>query len=196
MNKKRSLVLMLSLILLGSGILLIARQGNSSQQPTLPTPQVPDQVVYKHLLQHVLVLQRKAEQAEKEGKDATQFRTHFNRQANLTDDEVQTLNQVASDWNQEIAPIEARAKALIQIYKAQFPGGQLPHGQTPPPPPPELRTLTEQRDAAVLRARDRLKASFGEDEFNRFQGFIRERVTPNVQMIRPGAASGSQSAEQ
>jgi len=196
MNKKRSIVLMLSLFVLSAGILLIARQGKSSQKPSLPTPDIPDQVVYKHLFQHTLALQRKAEQAEKEGKDSTQFRTHFKRQANLSDEEVQTLNQIATDWNFEMIPIEARAKVFLQIYKAQFPGGQLPHGQTPPPPPPELRTLSEERDAAVLRARDRLKTSLGETEFNRFHGFVRDRVMPNVQIIRPGAASGSQNAEQ
>jgi hypothetical protein len=196
MKKTRVVVLILSLTILSSGILIVVHGGDSKQEPPPPQRPIPDEVVYKHLFSHVLALKEKAEKAEKEGKDATQFRTHFKRKAKLSDEEVQTLNRVAEEWQQEMAPIDARAKAVIQIYKAQFPGGQLPHGQTPPPPPPELRTLSEQRDAAVLRARDRLKTAFGETEFNRFHGYVRDRVTPNVQLIQPGAESSSQKAQQ
>jgi hypothetical protein len=196
MNKRRIVIVMLSLIVLSSGILMVVRGGSSTQEPPLPRTEIPDHVVYKHLFSHVLALKAKAEEAEKEGKDATQFRTHFKRKAKLSDEEVQALNRVADEWQQEMLPIDARAKAVIQIYKAQFPGGQLPHGQAPPPPPPELRALSEQRDAAVLRARDRLKTAFGETEFNRFHGYVRDRITPNVQLIQPGAGSSSQKAEQ
>jgi hypothetical protein len=194
MNKKRIVVLILSLMILGSGTLMIVRQGMSKR--ALKRPDIPDQVVYKHLFHHALVLKKKAEQAEKEGKDGSNFRTHFKRQASLSDEEAQTLDRIAAQWDQEMAPIEARAQALIRVYQAQFPGGQLPHGQKPPPPPAELRSLTEQRDAAVLRGRDRLKTAFGEREFERFHGFAKERVVPNVQLSQPGSASGSQKAEQ
>jgi hypothetical protein len=194
MNKRLAIVV-LGIVILGSGVLIVARHGNSTQKPTLKHAEIPDAILYKHVFQHVLALKKRAEKADSEGKDSKQFRTHFKRQAELSDGEAETLDRVAAEWDQEMAPIEARAKLLSQTYKAQFPGGQLPHGQTPPPPPPELRTLSEERDASVLRARDRLKTALGETEFNRFHAFVKEKVAPNVQIIKPGAASTSQAVQ-
>ena len=78
--------------------------------------------------------------------------------------------------------IASRAKPLIAAYKAQYPGGQVPHGQIPGPPPAELRKLSEERDASVLRARDRLRARFGDDEFKRFDNFVKTKIAPNIQI--------------
>jgi hypothetical protein len=88
---------------------------------------------------------------------------------------------------------DERAKAIILAYKAQYPGGRVPHGELPKPPPAELRALSEERDAIVLRSRDRLKEALGEGEFNRFNSFVKERVAPNVYQIQPQQAP---SAEQ
>lgn len=143
---------------------------------------VPDHVMYKHLFHHVMALKRKAEDVEKEGKDATQFKTHFMRKATLTPEQSRALEEVASKLEQEEQMIAARAKPLIAAYKAQYPNGQVPHGQTPAPPPPELRKLSEEHDASVLRARDRLRVRLGDAEFARFDKFVKTKVAPNVQM--------------
>jgi hypothetical protein len=95
------------------------------------------------------------------------------------------LEQVAVECDQEIQALAQRAKPLIEAYRAQYPGGQVPQGQTPAPPPVELRKISEERDAIILRARDRLRAAFGDDEFNRFDNFVKTRVASNIQQGSP-----------
>jgi len=185
MTKKRTAIVLIISAAVVLGAIALGRQGRTSQNPKLARPDIPDQVVYKHIFHHAVALKKKAEDAERDGKDGTQFRTHFKRQAQLNDAQAQTLDDIAAECDREIKQLEVRAKVLVQVYKAQYPGGQVPHGQLPKPPPSELRTLTEQRDAVVLRGRDRLKAAFGDSEFNRFSTFVKERVAPNVYLIQP-----------
>jgi len=138
--------------------------------------------MYKHLFHHVIALKKKTEEVEKEGKDATQFRTHFIRKANLTPEQARVLEEVASELEQDEQVIAARAKPLVEAYKAQYPGGQVPHGLTPAPPPEELKRLSAERDASVLRARDQLRIRVGDEAFMRFDNFVRTRIAPNVEM--------------
>lgn len=193
MNKKR-ITLILCVLTLTLGALALGRQGEKPDQSAkLKNPEVPEHVIYKHLFHHVVALKMKAEEAESEGKDPTQYRTHFKRKAQLTDQEAQILEDVATELDRQVKVQDERAKVLIRAYKAQYPGGQVPHGELPKPPPAELRTLSEERDAMVLQARDRLKAAFGEQEFNRFHAFVKDRIAPNVYQIQ--SQSGQAATE-
>jgi hypothetical protein len=192
MNKKR-IAVVLCVLTLALGALALGGQEQSKQALAPKRDNLPEHVVYKHLFHHVAALKRKAEEAESQGKDATQFRTHFKRQAQLGDEEVQILNDIAIECDRQMKVQDERARVIILAYKAQYPGGRVPHGELPKPPPPELRALSEERDAIVLRSRDRLREALGEGEFNRFNSFVKERVAPNVYQIQPQQAP---SAEQ
>lgn len=182
MNKKRIIVI-LSVLTLTLGALALGQQGQSNQSLQSERAGIPEHVIYKHLFHHVAALKLKAEEAESEGKDGAQFRTQYQRRARLSDEQARILEETASDVDREIKQQDEKAKPLIQAYKAQYPDGQVPHGEMPKPPPAELRTLSEERDAIVLRARDRLRVALGDKEFNRFNGFVKERVAPNVYVI-------------
>jgi hypothetical protein len=78
--------------------------------------------------------------------------------------------------------LDAEAKLIIDAYKAQYPGGQVPHGQTPQPPPVELRRLSEQRDALALQTRDQLRTAFG-NNFERFDKFVKTRVAADTTIV-------------
>lgn len=150
-----------------------------SQAKSRPQAEIPEHVLYRHLFQHVAALKKKAEDLEKDSKDATQFRTHFKRQAQLSDQQVSVLNEVAAQYDEQEKILNARAKPIIDAYRAQYPGGQVPHGQTPVPPPVELRSLSLERDALALRGKDQLRAAFGYD-FERFDKFIKTRVAADT----------------
>ncbi|MDQ1640407.1 MAG: fructose,6-bisphosphatase [Pyrinomonadaceae bacterium] len=182
MKKKQALTIVCVLSLAACVFAFGRRQDPSARASQQPTANIPEHVIYKHLFHHVMALKRKAEDVEKEGKDATQFKTHFTRKATLTPEQSSALEEVASELEQEEQMIAERAKPLIAAYKAQYPNGQVPHGQTPVPPPPELRKLSEERDASVLRARDRLRLRLGDAEFARFDNFVKTKIAPNVQM--------------
>jgi len=178
---KKQIVIVLSVLALAIAALTLGR----GQQPSSKTAQpseVPDHVMYKHLFHHVMVLKKKAEDAQKEGKDGTQFKTHFIRKAKLAEEQNRVLEDVAAELEQDEQAIASRAKPLVAAYRAQYPNGQVPHGQSPGPPPAELRKLSEERDASVLRARDRLRARFGDDEFKRFDNFVKTKIAPNIQI--------------
>lgn len=151
----------------------------------MQSPDVPEHVAYLHLFRHIAAFKKKAEAVAREGKDGSAFGSYFKRKADLNDDQAQLLEVIASECVGELSRQDAKAKVLIDAYKAQYPGGRVPHGEVPQPPPTELRAMSEARDAIVLRYRDRLRATFGEDEFYRFQGFVKRIVAPNIH-TRPG----------
>ncbi len=107
----------------------------------------------------------------------------------MNDEQSGALNEIAIDCDREVKLQDARAQAIIEAYEAQYPNGKVPHGETPKPPPVELDLMTQERNAIVLRARDRLRATFGEEEFKRFDEFIKQRIAPNVKQMSPGQPS-------
>jgi|SRR5882724_905491 len=165
-----------------AGVLIITKRPSRAQSPQA---QVPEHVIYRHLFHHVVALKKKAEELENDGKDTAQIRTHFKRQAQLNDQQVQALDLVAAQYDEQEKVLDARAKPIIDAYKAQYPGGQVPHGQKPTPPPVELRGLSLERDALALRGRDQLSAALGSD-FARFDKFVKTRVAAdtNIQSAR------------
>jgi hypothetical protein len=187
--RNRRLVVILGLIVaLATGLGLTRQQstGQSKDQSVQQKPaEIPDHVMYRHLFHHAVALKNKAEEAEKKGEDATQYRTHFQRNAELSDYQANILTDIAAEYDQQEKLLEARAKPLIDAYKAQYPDGKVPHGQKPAPPPAELRALSQERDALVLRMKERLRATLGEGEFNHLDNFVKTRVAPNVKQLPP-----------
>jgi hypothetical protein len=156
-------------------------QSSPQASPQSAQPEVPDQVVYRHLFRYVGKLKKQAEELEAHGKDATSYRTHFKRAANLSEYYARTLDDIARQYLTEVQVVDARARQLIESYRAQYPNGRVPQGQTPAPPPSELKELREQRDAITLRYRDSLRSTFGEVEFSNFDNqFVKKRIVPNI----------------
>jgi len=186
MKKKRMLKKQVAVVLfllgLAIGGLSLSRHYKSSAASPKQAAKVPEHVMYKHLFHHVMALKKRTEDTEKEGKDASQFKTHFIRKANLSPEQSRILEEVAGEFDQEEQLIAAKAKPLVEAYKAQYPNGQVPHGQTPARPPEELRKLSEERDAAVLRARDSLHVRLGDEEFKRFDNFVKTHIAPNIEI--------------
>src|SRR5689334_18696472 len=160
-------------------------QGSTQALPQSSQPEVPDEIAYRHLFRYVGKLKKEADELAGKGQDATSYRTHFKRSANLSEYHARTLDNIATQYLSEVQVVDARARQVIESYRAQYPGGKVPKGETPAPPPSELKQLREQRDAITLRYRDSLRSTFGEDEFNNFNGeFVKKRIAPN---IRPAA---------
>lgn len=182
MSKKLT-ILVVGLLMLG----IIAFVFNSPINSAAPisaqsnSPDVPDQIAYRHLFRHAAAFKAKADENERQGKNAEHLRGFFKHKADLTDAQAQMFDQIAVQCVSEMKLIDDRAKPIIEAYKAQYPNGQVPHGQLPAPPPAELQLLTRERNELVLRKRDELRAAFGEDAFGRFQQFVKNKTAPNVQ---------------
>jgi predicted negative regulator of RcsB-dependent stress response len=111
MKKKRALTILCVVALAACALAFGWRPRPAAQtSPQQQAAEVPIQVMYKHLFHHVSALKKKAEEVEKESKDATQFRTHFIRKANLTPEQSRVLEEVASELEQDEQLIAARGK--------------------------------------------------------------------------------------
>jgi hypothetical protein len=140
---------------------------------------------------------READEMQHQGKDTIPLRSFFQRKANLNEFQARILDTVADECVRQLDVQDARAQLIINDFRKRFPPGKLPPGVKLPPPPPELTQMQEERDAMILRARDRLRVALGEAEFQRFEGFVTSRVasgiTPVVlQRSAPAPSSATQ----
>lgn len=153
-------------------------QANAAQ--LRQTQEVPQHVIYSHLFHQITAFKKQAEEAESKGRDGRPLRSLFQREAGLNGAQASVLDVIASECLREVAIQDAKAKLIIDAFKARFPYGRMPRGERPPPPPAELTAMQEERNAIILRARNRLQLTLGEQEFNRFEAFVNRRVVPNI----------------
>ena len=146
---------------------------------------LPEHVVYWHLFRHVVILDRKADELETRGEDGSRLRSLYRDRASLSAAQARTLSEIASDCNDEVATQDRRAEEVIRAARARLAKGRLAKGEAPPPPPTELRSLQEERNSAVHRARDRLRRELGETEFARFDRFVATRVASQIRNLSP-----------
>lgn len=182
---KKSAVLLSGVVLFVAAAFAFSLQTNSVAPVSAAgsTAEMPDSVVYRHLFRHVAALKAKADDSERQGESAEHLRGFFKHKAKLNDEQARTLDEIAARCALGIEAIDERARPIIEAYKAQYPNGQVPHGQLPPPPPDELRQLTRERDELVLGKRDELRSAFGEEAFSRFQEFVKNKIAPNVSPV-------------
>ena len=188
MSKKR-VPLLFGVLALAVCMLLLARQPWATPRPQQNAqgqgleqqlPEAPDEVVYRHLFHHVVTFKKKAEEFRRAGKDGRPFETYFRRKAGLDERQNESLVAIASEYEVEAGLLDARAKVIIDAYDAQYPDGRVPQGESPKPAPAELKAMSEEQDRMVLRYRDRLRAEFGDEGFNRFHAFMKRRVVTGI----------------
>ena len=167
------------------GCIAFGKQQNL-QGPNTATAVLPEQgqkgviaehTVYRMLFHHAFIFNQEADKAERRGNGASAHavRTAFGRDAGLGDEQVKALSELAAECEREVQEQDAKAKMIIDARRAQ-------HQQTGQilPPSPELEAMQRERNAIILRYRDRLRAAFGEQECGRFQEFIRQHVANGI----------------
>ena len=145
---------------------------------------IPEHVIYRHLFHDIVALNEKADEMERQGQSAgLSLRTVYKRRAELTEDQARVLYEIALNCEQQVNAQDAKAKVIIDAYKSRYPGGRVPAGETPAPPSPELVGMQAERNAIILRSRDRLREIFGDAEFERFKGFLEHQVAPKIRPV-------------
>ena len=204
MRKNRALGVLVLLALTGS-VFALTQQSQPAVTPQA-APQngrqakeagkrIPEHVAYRQLFRHVVFLKQRAQEVERRGEDARSLRAFYQQRAGIDDRQAALLERIAAESEREVAQQDARARAVIDDFRADFPGGQIPQGQRLPPPPAELKALQEERNNLILRARERLRAALGEQEFARFDDYVQNSVAPGVSAEplnrqRPAAPAG------
>lgn len=129
---------------------------------------VPDHIVYGFVFRKVSVITNKTKELRALGRIGPKPYFALQKEAALSEAQAKLLEAIAAACEQEVKHQDEKARVIIEAFRAQFPDGRIPQGMTLPPPPPELKLMWEERNAIILRARDRLRAAFGEQEFHRF----------------------------
>jgi hypothetical protein len=163
------------LVLIAGGLAFTGRKPQAQHPPTHPSPRtdtpVPEYVVYNFLFRGITTYKKRAEE---KGHPQARNRS-FQKEAGLTDDQYGKLDEIAAATLQEVDRQDARAKEIISAFRARYPGGVVPRGEKLPEPPPELLAMQEERNAMLLRGRDRLRAALGEQMFAHFHEFALKR---------------------
>jgi len=159
--------------------------------------EVPEHVTYRHLFHHAYLFNEKADKEERQGRSeaAAALRSIYKREAELSDEQTRIFNEVAAECEREVIEQDKKAKVIIDAFRAKYPGGEVPNGEPLPPPSPELAQMQLERNAIILRSRDRLRAALGEEEFSRFKHFVKVRITPNIRPMSPGEQPSALTAE-
>ena len=150
--------------------------------------QVPQYVIYSQAFRHIKELNKKADDEQRQGRDGEHFRKLYKTMANLDEVQASELDQIAAETNAEIEKLNKRAMQIIAEIRAKHPDGKLAQGEMPPTPPAELAELTAKRRDLILQGRERIRAVYGEDEFQRFDKFLQDRMKP---AIRPLGIAGT-----
>jgi len=148
--------------------------------PTAARQEVPEHIQYGFLFHHLKILKEKTEELEREGKGRSALLLRLQEKTALSSDQFQELLEVALDCEREVTEQDRKAEEIIQKMRAGYPDGKVPVGEAPPPLPPELLTMQQERNAMVLRARDRLHEIYGEETFARLDLFVKSHVAPDI----------------
>jgi len=163
--------------------------GETTQQPKAEN--VPEHVVYGQIFRHLKELHKKADDEERQGRDGAHLRKLYKEMAKLSERQATLLDAVALEANGEVEKLNRRAMKLIGELRAKHPEGKLTPGEQPPAPPAELAELSAKRRDRINEARERLRSVFGEEEFERFNEFVRQRVKPGIRRLdNTGAPQG------
>ncbi len=170
----------------------ISREANPSAMATQqfagqtqePGAQIPDTVTYRQLFRHVDFVKQKAAEKEQKGEDGSSLRAFYKRQAKLSDKQARDLDEIAAECNAAVEKLDKKAKKLVDDFRAKHPGGKLAEGEVPPAPPAELGLLQEERNNTIMQAREKLRASFGEQEFQRFSEYVKRGIVPNIKPVK------------
>ena len=176
---------MLSLALILPAFRVSAQTTQS--QPTVTS----DSGYYYNIFHHVAALKQMADAAQQQGKDHSNLRQLVRLRAGLTEAEGESLEQIALQCETDVAAQDAKAKLIIDQFHAQYRPG-ITNPSFPPKPPEVLDSMWQDRNNIILTARNRLRSALGEEDFAKFDTFVRSAATvsgaPPVFPPVPGVA--------
>lgn len=147
--------------------------------------EIPDDVIYGDLFLRVARFVHKAESAEKVGKSRPNLRHLVRKQAGLTEEEGQLLEQIALQCERDVAVYDLKAKGIIERFRATHPYRMSTKRTSVEAPPSELRSLWSQRASAILLGRERLRSALGEASFSTLDRYQRDEARRSITPTRP-----------
>ena len=158
----------------------LSKSAETTAQDRKNLPQgikAPEHVLYDQMFRLIVKFKKKAEEQQAKGEQVTPLRDYFQKEAQLDDGQTRVLQDVATRYVEEVSIIDAQAKVIIEDIRARIPKGQPLTDKTILQPPAELKELQQRREELALSYRDHLRESLGPDQFQRFEKFVRQKMT-------------------
>lgn len=152
-----------------------ARASQPSGKPK--TPEIPASVLYRHLFHHIVSLNNRAIESQARGVDGNRLTALYKNAAKLSTAENDALNGIAVDCVAKLEQIEARMKPFIDKQREH---ALVTREGQEPFVPMELQALQLEHDAVIMNAREQVRKSFGNSEFNRFEGFLHQTFKTEI----------------
>lgn len=159
--------------------------GQSARKDGDPTQLPPDFVIYDMMFRQLGALKKKADQVESMGGDAASLRTYLKDQAKLDEKLDKELNKIQSEYERVVAKMDAKARKITEEARAKHLHGRLQEGEALPPPPEELKSLQQRRNNLTMQAREHLRQAFGEQEFQKFDEFVKRHIGSKIKPVEP-----------
>jgi hypothetical protein len=175
-------------VLAGSA-LSFGQSGRSTAPPQTQSAsgaktEVPRHLLYRHLFGHINQLEQRAEELDRQARDASEVREYYRRRLRLTSQESAILKRVAAQTEELLRAQDAKAQAVITEFRAKFPKGSLSSAAEVPQPPAALKGLQDDRDALIVRQITALQAALGPDTFFKLDQFVQNSFAPNVTVTK------------
>jgi hypothetical protein len=154
---------------------------NTNQEQS--NTEIPVHIVYGILFRELLAIKKEASAREAKGESAENLRQYPQRHLQLDSQQAQTIQTIAEQYTQEVAPVDKEARRIIGSARARFPHGEMPAGATPPAPPDSLKPLEAKRTELLLKTREQVRAALGETTFQRFDDFVRQDIAKQMQTV-------------
>lgn len=168
-----------------------AAQGQPSAAAQTPAADIPKHVLYGLLFRERAHFKKRAQEQESKGGNGAFFREFHKKKLELTDAETAALDRVADEANREVTRLDKQARKIIDDARAQHPKGLIKEGESLPTPPAELAELEKQRTAALLQAREQLRAALGDAEFQRMEALLLKDAAERMKAIFRGGPAAS-----
>ncbi len=160
-------------------ILFVIAQSSAQEVPlsSLPvrmTKPVPDAVIYRIFLHHLVSFERAAQKEEAAGKSGSPFRNHISKKFGLTATNQTSLAQLALAFDLDEQHLRVQKGETVKKFRQTFfPNGKLPANQSLPALPPKLVQLRESLDLMSLHYRDQIRSIVGPDKFKSLDEALR-----------------------
>ena len=182
-TKKRAVILLCILITIAA--ILVSTKSTfrgraQNAEVAQPNSPLPEHVAYEFLFRRQAFAKQRAEELERQGKNAKDLRSMIKDEVKLSDEQAAKFDEVASACLQEAKELDDRAKQITKAVRDRYPGGRIPQGEKPPEIPQELLVMQQQRDAIFQRGRGRLQAALGEQGFRQLDEYVKNKLIDKV----------------
>ncbi len=138
-----------------------------------------DKTIYFILFHHLALIKEKSDKSHLTDESPFDYLESYKTQAKLDDVQTQFLFQTAEDWAKEFKPIEEKINAIVKQSRNKYPKGEL-ESANDQPLSNDLTVLWEEKDKTVLKYKEILQNTLGEEQFANFNKFAVDKIAPNV----------------